>query len=112
MPVLHVLPQAPKLLIPYVYPPSPPTPSNPPISSFSAARLSIAMRLTSSHASAGAPLSSVSNDALLAVLELHILPPVPKLLAPWTTPFFASNPSLTTWLGGSNTLTPARATTG
>ena len=59
---------------------------------------------------AGAPLSSMSGDALLALLELHVLPPVPDLMAPWTTPFFATNPSLPTWLGGANTLSAARAT--
>lgn len=52
----------------------------------------------------------MSGDALLALLELHVLPPVPDLMAPWTTPFFATNPSLPTWLGGVNTLSAARAT--
>ena len=52
----------------------------------------------------------MSNDALLALLELHVLPPVPDLFTPWTTPFFATNPSLPTWLGGGNTLLTARAT--
>ena len=42
--------------------------------------------------SAGAPLSSMTNDALLALLEVHVLPPVAGLVTPWTTPFFATSP--------------------
>ena len=61
-------------------------------------------------AGAGAPLSSMSDDALLALLELHVLPPVAGLLAPWTTPFFAGSPSLPTFLGGANSLTAGKAT--
>lgn len=49
------------------------------------------------------------ND-LLALMELHVLPPVPVLGATWTTPFFGSNPQLATWLGPS--LTAAAATSG
>ncbi len=59
---------------------------------------------------AGAPLSSMATDALLQLMELHVLPPVPVMYATWTTPFFGSNPSLATWLGPN--LTAAKATTG
>ena len=59
---------------------------------------------------AGAPLSSMASDALLQLMELHILPPVPVLYTTWTTPFFGSNPILPTWLGPN--LTAAKATTG
>ncbi|DBA69867.1 hypothetical protein WJX79_003118 [Trebouxia sp. C0005] len=58
----------------------------------------------------GAPLSSMASDALLQLMELHVLPPVPVLYATWTTPFFGSNPTLATWLGPN--LTAAKATTG
>lgn len=57
------------------------------------------------NAVAGADLDTLSNSSLLAIMELHILPPVPVLLAPWTTPFFAANPSLPTWLGPNLTAT-------
>ncbi|DBA91768.1 TPA: hypothetical protein ACH3X1_003358 [Trebouxia sp. C0004] len=56
----------------------------------------------------GAPLSSMTNDALLALLELHVLPPVAGLLTPWTTPFLATSPTLPTWLGGGNSLTAGK----
>ena len=59
---------------------------------------------------AGAPLSSMANNALLQLMELHVLTPVPVLYATWTTPFFGSNPTLATWLGPN--LTAAKATTG
>ncbi len=59
---------------------------------------------------AGAPLSNMATDALLQLMELHVLTPVPVLYATWTTPFFGSNPSLATWLGPN--LTAAKATTG
>ena len=52
----------------------------------------------------------MTRDAILALLELHVLPPVPDLMAPWTTPFFVTNPSLPTWLGAGNTLSTGRAT--
>ncbi len=61
---------------------------------------------------AGAPLSSMTNDALLALLELHVLPPVAGLLTPWTTPFLATSPTLPTWLGGGNSLTTGKAANG
>ena len=61
---------------------------------------------------AGAPLSSLTNEALLALLEVHVLPPVPGLLTPWTTPFFATNPTLPTWLGAAATLTTGKAPVG
>lgn len=51
------------------------------------------------HALAGADLASLPNSTLLAIMELHILPPVPVLLTPWTTPFFAAAAPLPTWLG-------------
>ena len=54
---------------------------------------------------AGADLDTLSTSSLLAIMELHILPPVPVLLTPWTTPFFAANPSLPTWLGPNLTAT-------
>ena len=59
---------------------------------------------------AGAPLSSMASDALLQLMELHVLTPVSVLYATWTTPFFGSNPTLATWLGPN--LTAAKATTG
>ncbi|KAL3150662.1 hypothetical protein ABBQ32_000460 [Trebouxia sp. C0010 RCD-2024] len=58
----------------------------------------------------GFPLSSMTNEELLALLQLHVLPPVPTLMTPWTTPFFVTNPSLPTWLGAGNTLVAGRAT--
>ena len=61
---------------------------------------------------AGAPLSSMTSDALLALLELHVLPPVAGLLTPWTTPFLATSPTLPTWLGGGNSLTAGKAANG
>ncbi len=52
----------------------------------------------------------MASDALLQLMELHVLPPIPVLYATWTTPFFGSNPTLATWLGPN--LTAAKATTG
>ncbi len=52
----------------------------------------------------------MASDDLLALMELHVLPPVAVLYATWTTPFFGGNPTLTTWLGPS--LTAVKATSG
>ena len=55
----------------------------------------------------------MSNDALLALLEQHVLPPVAGLMTPWTTPFFAASSEIPSWLGaGDNVVTVARATNG
>ena len=54
----------------------------------------------------------MTNDALLALLELHVLPPVAGLLTPWTTPFLTTSPTLPTWLGGGNSLTAGKAANG
>ena len=60
---------------------------------------------------AGAPLSSIPTDQLLALLELHIVVPVPVIDAIWTTPFFGSDVTLDTLLssgwGTSPGSTPA-----
>ena len=47
---------------------------------------------------AGAPLSSIPANQLLALLELHIVIPVPVIEAVWTTPFFGSGVTLDTLL--------------
>ena len=47
---------------------------------------------------AGAPVSSTPADQLLALLELHIVIPVPVIDAVWTTPFFQSGVTLDTLL--------------
>ena len=47
---------------------------------------------------AGAPLSSIPADQLLALLEMHIVVPVPVIDAVWTTPFFESGVTLDTLL--------------
>ena len=52
----------------------------------------------------------MTNDALLAMMELHVLPPVPVLQATWVTPFFAGNSTLPTWLGAN--LTAAATSSG
>ncbi|DBB09869.1 TPA: hypothetical protein ACH3X3_001482 [Trebouxia sp. C0006] len=54
----------------------------------------------------------MTNDALLALLELHVLPPVAGLLTPRTSPFLATSPTLPTWLDGANSLTTGKATNG
>lgn len=54
-------------------------------------------------------MSSLSNDSLLAILELHVLAPLPVLQAPWTVPFLAAAPSVLSWLGANLTAATANS---